>query len=386
MNTPAIDEGRHPLLGIGALLIGVFFAVIGVLVVQAPIDKAPALAGWLLRGFGLSIFGGIAAVAFLAARSCFRGDRPAIPEAVRARCPACGARWGAGADACACGQARAACDAAWQEIPREGATTLFFGGAIGSGLLCLGLFMAVASLAGEERRSLMIIAYLALALLLIAVGGLMLFGASMYVRATLREIGVRRFKMSFADGARSVAAEATVDRRGADLRGTGARFTAVDRAPAVEPAPAAIPPPVRALIRAVAVLHARGEASLTFVERCVWSVEASELSSTLSTEVMIDTAPPRVVTPSDDEDALAVPPPFQPSDARDIVLVAVSADPALTSLARSIAAGGPLANAVETFAARLSHGEADGHVLAVLTAVAAAGMSSPPPAPYRAAA
>ncbi|MFT3770776.1 MAG: hypothetical protein QM820_35585 [Minicystis sp.] len=367
------------------LAIAAFFGAIGTLVLRATFEESPAWAGWFLRGFVVFIFGGIAAGGLGCAWALVRGERrPAVPEAVLARCPGCGDRFGA--EACArCGKDRAGCAEAWREVEREGVALVLFGGSMGAGMVCLGLFVATYGVLGDAR-ALLALAYVALALLLVSVGGALVWGAAVAVRDAVRARGQRELTLTLATDARSISAGARLDGGALHLRGATARFAAVEAAPVAEHAAAPLPPALRAVARVLAVLHARGEASLTFAERTAWTIDPASASAEpareITTDVMVDTAPPRVVGLRAGGDALAVPP--QPVDARDIVLMAIAADVSARQIAAAVVASADLANAFEIYGRRLQGGEADERVLAVLGSVLCA--SAPgPAAPYRAA-
>lgn len=358
------------LLALGGLAFSAFFGCLGVMIVTAPVEDDMILAGWLLRGFIGLIFGALTAGGLWFTVTSLRGVRPAgVPAAVAALCPGCGERWPEGEAPCSCGAPRAA-GRTWQETPpADGPGVMLFGAAFGGGILCLGLFLAVHALSGDEKRGLMIVAYLGLAALLSGVGGLMSFGALAGARDAFRARRTTRMQADWrgdepGGGARTILATVTVD--GASLRAEGVTTIdlPIEAALAAEASGAELPPERRALAHVVAALHARGEAGLSYVERRSFQTEGGAAPvREAHGDVQIDVSVPRGSI-----------------DARDVVLLAL-ADGSVCAVAAAAASSPELAAALDTFAGRLTGVDLDPRVLAALARVLRAAPA--PGAPYR---
>jgi hypothetical protein len=358
------------LIALGGLAFSAFFGGLAVLIVTAPLEDGHHLAGWLLRGFIALMFGALTAGGVWFTVKALRGDGEGdVPAAVTALCPGCGERGPAGEDACATCGAPGAAGQTWHALaPADGPGTMLFGAAVGASILCLGVFIMEQALFGDERRTLMILAYLGLAALLVLVGGLITFGALVGAREAWRARGTQRFQAEWhgaeAGGSRSVRAEARLE--GGVLRAEGetSLHRPIDAALAAEASLADLQPPRRALAQVVAALHARGEAGLSLVERRSFVVEGGAAKNRdTSADVEITVATPRAAI-----------------DARDLVLHAL-ADGSVGAVAAAAEGSSELAGALDTFAGRLADVEPDPRVLAALALVLRAAPA--PGAPYR---
>jgi hypothetical protein len=347
--------GARVFLALLALSIGVFFAAIGVAILRMPGSGEPAWSVWFLRGFVLFVFGSMAGGGVVSAYLILRDDAGvrAVPAAVRARCPACGEPWGEG-DCAACGEPREG--ALWQEAPRDGLGATLFGAGMGAGIACLGLFIGSGTLfGGDEKRVLILAAYAALSLLLLVVGGAMAIGCALAVRDALLGKKPRELTYLRAETGRTVSASARLERGALTMRGSAARYAPLSEVAVPEEAAGPLHPGARNVATVVAVLHARGEASLTWVERKSWSLAPGADAATreVAVDVIVDTPTPR-------GEHLV--------DARDVVLSGM-ADATVKELAGAVAASPDLAAAFETYAARVAGAETDPRTLDALVAV-----------------
>jgi hypothetical protein len=347
---------------VGGLGLAVFFGAMGIAILRAPVSDPDATAwgGWLIKAFIALMFGSMTGIGVYGVYVGVRG-RPRPPAAVLARCPACGEPR-AGADCAHCGRTLATLARAWREVPREGLSAPLLGGGIGGAVLSLGLFLVSGAL--HEARWLMAIACAALALLLVLVGGAMLFGGLLTVRSGIRSLRRRDYNLSVHGAGEAIVAGAQVSRRALSLSGCVTVWHPIDEAPVPGPFDVHLAGPRRALARTLAVLHARGEASLSYTERRDWAIHPpGELVRALEIDVLVDAAHPQGETDV---------------DARSIVLAALGAT-SVRTLAEALAAHADLRRAFDAYAERLPLDEADPRTHRLLSAL----LHTETPPPYR---
>ncbi len=267
------------------LALAVFFGGMGVSILLAPIHDPglPRWSWWALRTFIFLIFGAMTGLGVWSVYDGIRGPRAArvlpVPQAILARCPACGEGRPA-----FCGHAAGELDRAWRETPREGLGGPLLVGAIGGGILSLGVLLAAGAIADGDAWH-MRLAYVPLALLLAVVGAAMVFGFALAVREAWRMRGRRDHRLRVTEDGWTVEAEAHLDAGELSLRGDSARSRAIADAAAHLVHHVALPRLAETLARTLAVLHARGTMRLGYVERCSWSLAAD---GTFTRERMAD--------------------------------------------------------------------------------------------------
>jgi hypothetical protein len=154
---------------VGALLFGALASGVG----GAPMRMHPGLA-WLLRAFIVLLFGSLSLGSALGAWRSLRG-RPPLPRELASRCLACGT-------ACSASEACPTCEQPPTErgsiaAVESGSWVDEFVTALGAASLpCLGVFVAIGPFLEGERRAWVLVATTALALLILPVGVVLLFG------------------------------------------------------------------------------------------------------------------------------------------------------------------------------------------------------------------
>jgi hypothetical protein len=236
---------------------------------------------------------------------------------------------------------------------------------MGGALVSLGVLLVGAAFSDEDRL-LVSIAYVALGLFLLLVGGVMLWGGLLVLRDAWRARGRRTFSLSTEQGSASIVAGATIARGEVALHGTTVTRRALDDAPDAGATNAPLRPSIAALVRTLAVLHARGEASLALAESLSWTADAA--------------GPPVRHTSVDVEASASAPCAPEPVDARDHILFALAEGATARGLAAALADDSDLRSAFEVYAARLSPDDADPRTMSVLAAIVDDG---PAPMPYR---
>lgn len=351
-------------MSLPALALGVFFVAMGTMILRSPIT-GPAWAAWLLRGFVLLVFGSIGLGSLSFAWSTARGRRPLrLPRVLLERCPACGEPFSERGACHEHRETRDRCREAWCEDTGDTSPSmLFFGAAMGGGILCLGLFMGGWALFPDEPQSTFtILASIVLALLLISVGGVLAVGGLAMLHDALGS--PKRYVLALESEGRAVAAAAEIRHGVLQLSGTEHWHPPIAEAPAPEIAPERLSPPLLALARAVAALHARGEAKIGLHQHRSWKLSASgEVTRTGYADVWIN------VAENDDTDA-------PEADAgRRLLLAALHECESLTRTAQRMAEQPALADAAEAFAASLAPEAVDLRLAAILAGV----LGAPPP-------
>src|SRR6185312_6242532 len=110
--------------------------------------------------------------------------------------------------------------------------------AIGGGVASLGILLAGAALSGEERL-IVAIAYAALALLLLLVGGAMLVGGLVAAHGAFLRRGLRSFALGLQHGEATLSAFANITPGSVTMGGTTVLRRALEDAP--EPAARDVP-------------------------------------------------------------------------------------------------------------------------------------------------
>jgi hypothetical protein len=359
---------------IGGLALAVFFGTLGVFILRAPINDPDitAWSGWALRAFVFLIFGAMAGLGLWSVHAGLRGPvTRRLPAPIRGRCPACGEappRGASSVETCAfCGRAPDVLARAWCETPREGLAGPLLVGAIGGALLSLGILLAAGAL--EQRESLLLVlAYGALALLLIAVGAAMLYGWALTLRDAFRQRGRRDLTLTVAEDGETITARATLARRAWALRGTTVRVRTPEELTDEVPHDLALPKQAATLARVLAVLHARGAATLTRVERRTWTLEDG---GALLRESEVDVGVDASLAGEEEE---------EPMEARDRVLGAMAEGATARRLLARVRESEELRSAFQGYAEELPASEADPRVLRMLGAVLREGEAG---APYR---
>jgi hypothetical protein len=370
MTAPAVDPrstGRATVAA-GGLALAALFGALAFLVLLAPVAPGtPWWAEWSVRVFGALIFGSIAGLGLYGFVVSVRGPRePPLPPPLLTRCPACGERILPTTNACpACGRSPGRIGRAWREERREGDGGLFAGG-LGGGLVSLGILMVGLALTSGEGL-LRGILYASLGLLLGLVGGAMVFGSLVLLGDAIRDHGRRTFALSTELDGAAITARAVLTPEVADLRGTTTTSRAFEEGPAPPPFDAPTPPALRALVRTLAALHARGEATFSYHETLQWTAGADDEPTRLVlVDLVVCTLSPDVADP--------------PVDARDHILSALDEGVLLRDLGTSLGDYPELRNAFETYAAGVEPGDVDPHTTRILAAALAGGGG---PAPYR---
>jgi hypothetical protein len=243
---------------------------------------------------------------------------------------------------------------------------------MGTAITSLGLFLLVSAFSGEERLPLSLAAG-ALALLLLAVGLLMLFGALLTLRDALRRLGRRSFTLMDYEPAQTFRAYAEISRRSVSLRGTTVTSLPFAQAPDPPALEGFLDPALRALVRAVAVLHARGQIDLHFVDTLEWTAGAEGPPSRTKRADVEATPPYAGDLETDEPEEHLVP--EGPMDPVRALLVEHST---VRTIAFSLAADEGLRNLIETYAADLPPGEADPRTTRILGALLAEGGAATP--------
>lgn len=171
------------LTAILAFALALFLLALAFGIVSAPIHGHPVLAA-LLKGFILLLFGAIAAGALFSgarALSGASGEAHRVPDEALAHCLTCGER-APNDDVCpSCDEPP--CDRARSfTVVRPGWAGSAFGVALFGALVCLGVFVLVGPWHDGERRPWALLAFGALALLLLAVGGAGVVGSLLALR------------------------------------------------------------------------------------------------------------------------------------------------------------------------------------------------------------
>ncbi|MDI1445000.1 hypothetical protein [Polyangium sp. 6x1] len=194
-----LDFGtRSRVLGaICASALALFLLALAFGILSAPFHMHPVLAA-LLKGFITLIFGSIAAAVLVMAARSFTGasDKTrGVPDEALAHCLTCGERTPNDAVCPFCGEPP--CDRTRSfSVDKEGWAGPAFVLALSGGILCLGLFILIGPYHDGERRIWALLAFSALALLLIAVGGAGVFGGLLGLRKALG--GTSRLSFSVA--------------------------------------------------------------------------------------------------------------------------------------------------------------------------------------------
>ena len=255
---------------------------------------------------------------------------------------------------------------AWRETPREGMAGPLLVGAIGGALLSLGFLLVAGAIAGKEGL-LLSLAYGALALLLTAVGAAMVYGWALSLRDALRQRGLRELTLAVADDGETISARATLAGRAWSLHGATVRVRAPEEVTDEEPHDIALPRQAATLARVLAVLHARGQATLTRVETTGWTLEdGGALVRAGEVDVSVD------ASGAGEEEV--------PAEARDRVLGTMTDGATARELLEMLRENEELRSAFQGYAEGLPASEADPRVLRMLGAVLREGEVG---APYR---
>ena len=344
-----------------SLAFATFFGAILVLVLRAPFEPGtPWWAEWSIRVFGVLIFGGMAALGLYGFVVSVRGPRePPFPAPLLVRCPACGERILPTTSCCpGCRRSPGQVGRAWREAPRDSGSGVLLGACLGGGMLALGVLLAGYALSGEEGW-LLSIAYGGLGLLLMLVGGAMVYGGLVAFRDAYRLRGRRSFTLSLTLDGADITATADITPDSALLRGATVTRRALEQAPERELPDAPAPPALRSFVRTIAVLHARGEASLTIRETLEWTAGADDDPTRLNgVDGEVCTRSPGIEA--------SVP-------AHAYILYALDDDVGLRDVVASLPDHPQLRNAFETYAAQLSADDADPRTVRILSAVLAGG-------------
>jgi hypothetical protein len=171
---------------LGAACLGVFLLAMTAGVVAAPFS-GPLVLAILIKAFVVLVMGGIgAASVVLAWKSAVGATAPvlAVPNALRAICPACGEGIAANASCLRCGHPLLGIEDRWQTNEKTSLTAIAFMAVLGAGLSALGLFVGLGPIV-DAVPLFAVVGYIALGLLLLAVGVMFVYGAVLMLRDAL---------------------------------------------------------------------------------------------------------------------------------------------------------------------------------------------------------
>lgn len=278
-NAEAQTAGQRLVGALVPLLLAVFLGCLAFGVSGADVS-GPRYLSILLKGFFSAVVGGIAVFSAGVGVQTLRGRRvrsKVLPAVLETFCPRCGERSDAARVVCpGCAHPFTGRAERWSTPEHNYGATLF-GLVLGGGLACLGLFVLAGPFAEGERRIWVLFATGALGLLILGVGGLMIWGGALAGLDDLR--GLENWSYDWSRGGAgdpetACGRASALLRRGALLHASGQSSGAASvavRKPRVEPlAFTRLPREGQAFVKALAMLYHAGLLGLWYEEALEW--------------------------------------------------------------------------------------------------------------------